>query len=145
MINKSLFSSEKMDWETPKWLFDELNEHFHFTLDPCCTHENAKCLKHYTEYENGLNQLWKNEIVFCNPPYGREITNWIKKAYDESKNGKTTVVLLVPSRTDTKWFHDYIYNQQQIYFLKGRLKFGNSKNSAPFPSMIVVMRSDNND
>lgn len=131
-----------MDWETPQQLFDELNKHFHFTLDPCSTHENAKCLKHYTENENGLIQSWRNEIVFCNPPYGREITNWIKKAYDESKNGKTTVVLLVPSRTDTKWFHDYIYNQQQIYFLKGRLKFGNSKNSAPFPSMVVVMKGE---
>ena len=136
MNNKVLFSSNSNEWATPQWLFDELNKEFNFTLDPCATKENAKCKKFYSLLEDGLKQNWSDETVFCNPPYGREIGKWVKKSYEESKNG--TVVMLIPSRTDTKWFHDYIYNKKEVRFLKGRLKFGDSKNSAPFPSMIVV-------
>lgn len=138
-MNKELmFSSRTDQWATPQDFFDALDAEFHFTLDPCCTHENAKCAKHYTKEDNGLALSWANETVFCNPPYGRELPKWVRKCYDESE--RATVVMLIPARTDTKWFHDYIYGKAEIRFVRGRLKFGNSKNSAPFPSMVVVFR-----
>jgi len=135
-MNKVLFSSKKEDWETPQDLFDELNKEFHFTVDVASSDSNYKVKKHYTETENGLLQNWDNEVVWCNPPYGREVNKWVEKAY--LSKGKT--VMLLPARTDTNWFHTYIYKEPtvEIRFLKGRLKFGNSKNSAPFPSMIVI-------
>ena len=133
-----MFSSKTDLWSTPNDFFDKLNDEFHFTLDPCSTHENAKCYKHFTEEENGLLQDWGNEVVFCNPPYGRQIKDWVKKSYEESQKGNTTVVMLIPARTDTIYFHEYIYHKAEIRFIKGRLKFGNAKNSAPFPSMVVI-------
>jgi phage N-6-adenine-methyltransferase len=140
-MNKELmFSSKSGEYETPQELFDELDKEFHFTLDPCSTHENAKCEKHYTKEEDGLSQSWADETVFCNPPYGRELPKWIKKCYDESK--RATVVMLIPARTDTKAFHEYILGKAEIRFLKGRLKFGGAINSAPFPSMIVIYRRE---
>ena len=130
----------KNDWETPQDFFDKLNEEFHFTLDPCCTKETAKCAKYYTPEDNGLLQDWFNEVVFCNPPYSRELGKWVKKCYEEFLKG-TTIILLIPSRTDTTYFHDYIYNHAtEIRFLKGRLKFGNSSNTCPFPCMVVVYK-----
>ena len=132
-----MFSSKTDLWSTPQDLFDALTLNFDFTLDPCATYENAKCSKYYTKEQDGLKQSWQGERVFVNPPYGREISKWVKKAYEESSNCKV-IVMLLPARTDTKWFHDYIYKKAQIEFIKGRLKFGNSKNSAPFPSMIVI-------
>lgn len=135
-MNKVLFSSNKEDWETPQDLFYKLNKEFNFTVDVASSEENYKCNRHYTEKENGLIQNWNNEIVWCNPPYGRKIGDWVKKA----SKSKATVVMLLPARTDTKWFHEYIYNKAEIRFIKGRLKFGNSVNSAPFPSMIVIFR-----
>lgn len=143
MINKGLMSSNTNEWGTPQDLFDKLDAHFKFTLDPCSTDTNCKCEKHFTKEDNGLIQDWSKDIVFCNPPYGRDIATWVEKAYNENKKG-ATVVLLIPARTDTKYFHDYIYNQHDIYFIKGRLKFtneqGQTQQSAPFPSMIVVMK-----
>lgn len=138
------YSSKTNEWATPQYLFDELDREFNFTLDPCCTDENAKCEKYFTIEDDGLMQDWSNEIVFVNPPYGREIKHWVRKAYEESLKG-ATVVCLIPSRTDTTYWHDYIFGKaSDIRFLKGRLKFGDSKNSAPFPSAIVVYkRSDN--
>ena len=133
-----MFSSKTDLWSTPNDFFDKLNDEFHFTLDPCSTHENAKCYKHFTEEENGLLQDWGNEVVFCNPPYGRQIKYWVKKAYEESQKDNTTVVMLIPARTDTVYFHEYIYHKAEIRFIKGRLKFGDAKNSAPFPSMVVI-------
>ena len=135
-------SSISIEWTTPKAFYDQLNQEFNFTLDPCSTHENAKCKKHFTIKENGLVQSWKNEIVFCNPPYGREIVKWVKKAYYESKVNHAKVVMLIPARTDTSYFHDYIYGKAEIRFLRGRLKFGEGKNSAPFPSMIVIFTKE---
>ena len=135
-----MFSSKTDLWSTPNDFFDKLNDEFHFTLDPCSTHENAKCYKHFTEEENGLLQDWGNEVVFCNPPYGRQIKYWVKKAYEESQKDNTTVVMLIPARTDTVYFHEYIYHKAEIRFIKGRLKFGNAKNSAPFPSMVVIFK-----
>lgn len=129
------FSSKSNEWATPQSFFDELNKEFNFTLDPASTVENAKCKKFFTEEDNGLVKSWDNEIVFCNPPYGRGLKDWVKKA-SESRGG--LVVMLIPARTDTSYFHDYIYNKAEIRFLRGRLKFGDSKNSAPFPSMLVI-------
>jgi phage N-6-adenine-methyltransferase len=137
MNTKVMFSSETDLWSTPQALFDELDRVYQFTLDPCSTKENHKVYNFYTEKEDGLSKNWDGENVFMNPPYGREIGKWIKKA-SESKNG--IVVCLLPARTDTKWFHDYIYGKAEIRFIKGRLKFGDSKNSAPFPSMIVIFK-----
>ena len=133
-----MFSSKTDLWSTPNDFFDKLNDEFHFTLDPCSTNENAKCYKHFTKEENGLLQDWGNEVVFCNPPYGRQIKDWVKKSYEESQKDNTTVVMLIPARTDTIYFHEYIYHKAEIRFIKGRLKFGNAKNSAPFPSMVVI-------
>ena len=134
-----MFSSETDLWSTPQDFFDELDKEFNFTLDPCATSENAKCDKYYTVVENGLNQDWQGHTVFCNPPYGKVIKDWVKKCYEESLKPNTTVVMLIPARTDTSYFHDYIYRKaREIRFIRGRLKFGNAKNSAPFPSMVVV-------
>lgn len=136
---KMMFSSAKDMWATPQSFFDELNNEFHFTLDPCATKTNAKCNKFYTIDEDGLQQDWEGEFVFCNPPYGKMISQWVRKCSQESKKPNTTVVALLPARTDTRYFHDYIYGKaKEIRFIKGRLKFGDSKNSAPFPSMVVV-------
>ena len=137
MNNKTMFSSLSDLWATPQDFFNKLNEEFHFTLDPCANDENHKCDKYYTEKENGLIQDWTNEIVFCNPPYGREIGKWVAKCAES----KCLSVMLIPARTDTRWFHQYIYNKSEIRFIKGRLKFGNSKNSAPFPSMVVIFNN----
>lgn len=141
-MNKNLmFSSKRMDWETPQDFFDKLNVEFHFTLDPCANEQNAKCKKFYTIEQDGLVQSWQGEIVFCNPPYGRELSKWVEKAYKESRKPNTIVVMLIPARTDAKYFHQYIYKKSEIRFIKGRLKFGNSTNGAPFPSMVVVMKN----
>lgn len=120
--------------------FDQLNEEFHFTVDVCAIPENAKCEKFFTPEINGLKQEWEG-VCWCNPPYGREIGKWVEKAYIASTWG-ATVVMLLPARTDTKWFHEYIYNKSEIRFVKGRLKFGNSKTAAPFPSMVVIFKSE---
>ena len=138
-MNEVMFSSKSNEWATPQAFFDELNKEFHFTLDPCATPENAKCKKFFTKEQNGLLQDWSKDIVFCNPPYAREIGKWVEKAYNENKKG-ATVVMLLPARTDTKYFHEYIYMQHEICFIKGRLKFNGANNSAPFPSMVVIMR-----
>ena len=112
---------------------------FNFNLDPCSTEENHKCEKYFTIAENGLEKNWGGYRVFCNPPYS-EISKWVEKAFRETRNDNTLVALLIPSRTDTRYFHDYIYQRAEIRFVKGRLKFGDGKNSAPFPSMLVIFR-----
>lgn len=139
-INTQLMFSSKTDlWSTPQDFFDKLDSEFKFNLDPCSTHENAKCEKYFTIEDNGLIKSWEGYNVFCNPPYGRELKKWVKKAYEESKKENTKIVMLIPARTDTSYFHDYIYNKaKEIRFVRGRLKFGQAKNSAPFPSMVVV-------
>lgn len=138
-MNKALYSSKSNEWTTPQELFDKLDREFHFTLDPASTHENAKCVKHYTQEDNGLEKDWRGETVFCNPPYGRELPLWIYKAAKSAGRG-TTVVMLIPARTDTRAFHDFILGKAEIRFLRGRLKFSGSKQNAPFPSMIVIFR-----
>ena len=138
MNTKALFSSQRSDWETPQDLFERLDEEFRFTLDPAASEECHKCSRFFTEEQDGLLQPWTGERVFCNPPYGRKIGDWAKKACEEAQNPDTIVVMLLPARTDTRWFHRYIYGKAEIRFLKGRLKFGKAKNSAPFPSMVVI-------
>ena len=109
-----------------------------FTLDPCATHANHKCIKYFTKEDDGLVKDWNHNRVFMNPPYGREIGKWVKKAWMSVNGNDCMVVALLPARTDTKWFHDYILGKAEIRFIKGRLKFGSCKNAAPFPSMIVI-------
>lgn len=142
MINKGLMSSVSVEWATPVKFFEELNTEFRFELDPCATHENHKCDMYYTKEQDGLSLDWPEKInIYVNPPYGREISKWVKKCYDTWKgNNKTnTIVMLLPSRTDTKWFHDYIYGKAtEIRFIKGRLKFNDCGVSAHFPSMVVI-------
>lgn len=135
-----MFSSATDQWSTPQEFFNHLNSEFHFTLDPCADENNHKCDLYYTKEQNGLIQNWGGHIVFCNPPYGKEIAKWIQKASQESEKDDTKVVMLIPARTDTKYFHEYIYRKQnvEVRFIKGRLKFGGSRNSAPFPSMVVI-------
>jgi len=135
-----MFSSKTDKWSTPQWLFDRLNNIFCFTLDAYADDANHKCEKYFTEEHNGLNQSGGGYRPFCNPPYGRQIGEWVKKASETVLDDKSCVVMLLPARTDTKWFHDYIANNPRAHtvFLKGRLKFGDEKQNAPFPSMIVV-------
>jgi phage N-6-adenine-methyltransferase len=133
-MNKGMFTSKTEMWETPQKLFDELDKEFHFTLDVCASHKNAKCDSYLTKKQDGLSYDWYGNTCWMNPPYGRSIKKWVKKA-SECDN---LVVGLLPARTDTKWFHDYVLNKAEIRFLKGRLHFSNSKNSAPFPSMVVI-------
>ena len=143
MNTELMFSSVTDQWATPQAFFDQLNEEFHFTLDPCADAQNHKCDRYFTKEQNGLVQSWEGERVFCNPPYGRCIGDWVHKAFDSvtHTHTHTLVVMLIPARTDTRWFHDYIYQKHEVRFIRGRLKFGDSKNPAPFPSMVVVFRS----
>lgn len=140
MVQRSLFSSATPEWGPPQWLFDCLNREFGFTLDPCSTHDNAKCQNHFTLEDDGLSHDWSNQVVFMNPPYGREISKWMHKAFESAQHG-STVVCLVPARTDAKWWHDYcMRGGAEIRLLRGRIRFEGGKHSAPFPSAVVVMR-----
>jgi len=123
---KALFTSNSDEWETPQILFNELDGEFNFDRDPCATSKNAKCCQYYTKEDNGLNWSFRNEGIFINPPYS-QIDKWVKKAYEESEFAKV-IVMLIPARTDTRWFHKYIYlrNNVEIRFIKGRLKFNTS-------------------
>lgn len=139
-INAGMLSSNTDLWATPQNLFDSLNSEFHFDVDVCATSENAKCPAYYSKENDGLNKKWI-ENCWMNPPYGKEIKKWMQRAYESSLRG-AVVVCLVPARTDTSWWHEYAI-KGEIRFIRGRLKFGNSKNSAPFPSAIVVFRREN--
>jgi site-specific DNA-methyltransferase (adenine-specific) len=136
-----MLSSVKMDWETPKELYDKLDKEFGFTLDFCATELNKKHNHFYSEEQDALKQNPNKEIIFCNPPYGNRIKDFVKKCSELGNNN--IVVMLIPARTDTLYFHEYIYGKAEIRFIKGRIKFiGNQKGSgsAPFPSMIVIFR-----
>lgn len=140
MNSKGIFLSKSNEWETPWEFFNMLDAEFHFNLDPCATDENHKCDKYYTIADDGLSKNWCGHRVFCNPPYGRDLPKWAKKAYEESRKPETLVVMLVPARTDTRWFHEFIYGKSEIRFIRGRIKFVGATQPAPFPSMIVVFR-----
>lgn len=137
---QACLSSKTDNWATPQDFFDNLNEEFHFTLDPCANEENHKCDLFFTKEQDGLTKDWGGHVVFCNPPYGKEIANWVRYSYEQSQKPNTTVVMLIPARTDTRYFHDYIYGKTEIRFIKGRLKFGDATTGAPFPSMVVIYR-----
>lgn len=136
-MNRVHLSSKTDLWETPQDLFDNLDAVYHFDLDACALPENAKCQRYFTPEQDGLLQEWTGN-VWCNPPYGRQIGRWVQKAHDSKA---AVVVMLLPARTDTKWFHELCLRGGQVSFLRGRLKFGGSKNNAPFPSMIVVFKN----
>ena len=138
-MNSALFSSSSDEWPTPQFLFDALNAEFGFTLDPCATPTNAKCRKYFTREQDGLAQDWSNETVFMNPPYGRVIGLWMAKAYETACTG-STVVCLVPARTDARWWHEYVM-KGEIRLVRGRLTFEGGRYPAPFPSAIVVFRA----
>jgi phage N-6-adenine-methyltransferase len=139
------FSSDSDEWSTPQDFFDVLNREFKFTLDPCATKKNAKCEKFFTKKDDGLQKSWGDEVVFVNPPYS-QLKAWVAKSAESALYFGATVVMLIPSRTDTRAFHNYIWNDQtnrtrpgvEVRFIRGRLKFGGSKNSAPFPSCVVI-------
>ena len=138
-----MFSSNRDDWRTPKELFDSLNSEFNFTVDLCADDNNHLCDKYYTKENSGFNADLSGECVYCNPPYGRKSTaDWIKKC---ALSGADICVMLIPARTDTKAFHEYIYHKAEIRFIKGRLRYSGAKDPAPFPSMIVIWRFKDND
>jgi phage N-6-adenine-methyltransferase len=132
------FSSKTDMHSTPQDLFNTLDSFHSFETDVCASEENHKCEDYYTAEQDGLSMEWRGSC-WMNPPYGREIGKWMKKAYESSLEG-AVVVCLVPSRTDTAWWHDYAM-KGKIEFIRGRLKFGNAKNNAPFPSVIVVFNA----
>lgn len=153
-MNVALLSSKNMGWCTPADFFSELDQEFHFNLDPAATDKSAKCARYFTPADDGLKADWGGCRVFCNPPYGRQITDWVRKGYEESKKPGTLVVMLIPARTDTSYFHDYIFHGKadEVRFIRGRLTFtdedGNPTKdakgrpcSAPFPSAVVIWRS----
>ena len=134
-----MMTSTSQEWETPQDLFDRLDQEFDFTLDVCATKENTKCKNYYSIDADGLKQKWTGRC-WMNPLY-KQNYEWLKKAYQEVKNGDCELVVgLIPSRTDTVYFHEFILKANEIRFIKGRLKFSGQKNSAPFPSIIVVFK-----
>jgi phage N-6-adenine-methyltransferase len=139
-ISTALYSSRSEEWPTPQSFFDALHREFQFTLDPCATRANAKCRRFFTKKQNGLAQDWGQHRVFCNPPYGREISAWARKCFEASRQG-ALVVLLAHARTDTRWFHDWVYGKaNEIRFVRGRLRFGDGAQSAPFPSLVAIFK-----
>ena len=136
-INTGLFTSDRPDWETPAELFALYDAQYHFTLDVCATANNAKCKHFFTVEDDGLRQSWAGEVCWCNPPYGREVGAWVEKAAHEMTRTKLIAVLL-PARTDTAWWHDYVAPFASIDFLRGRVRFVGADSSAPFPSAVAI-------
>lgn len=136
-VRALLAPGKRNEWETPQGLFDALNDEFGFDLDVCALPENAKCAKFYTPHDDGLSKPWAG-VVWCNPPYGSAIGKWVEKAAREHAKENNYIVMLLPARTDTKWFHDYLYGKTEIRFIRGRLRFGEATHAAPFPSMLCI-------
>jgi phage N-6-adenine-methyltransferase len=137
-IHEALYSSRSEEWPTPADFYESLHGEFGFTLDPCATRVSAKCSRYFTKKQDGLAQDWGAHRVFCNPPYGRTMGAWAKKCFEASRRG-ALVVLLAHSRTDTRWFHDWVYGKaDEIRFVRGRLRFGDGRQSAPFPSLVAI-------
>jgi site-specific DNA-methyltransferase (adenine-specific) len=147
-MNNVHFKSGNKEWETPESLFQPLKKEFDIVLDVCASEHNTKCKAYIDRKGNSLvsswstliSQLGENKAAWMNPPYGRGIDKWVKKAFDEAQKG-ATIIALLPARTDTSWFHNYIHNKHEVRFLKGRIKFVGAPSSAPFPSMIVIFKS----
>lgn len=142
MISLALYSSRSEEWATPQGLFDALDREFRFTLDAAASKENAKCARFYSKADrDGLTQPWGSEVVFLNPPYGREIGKWMQRAAEQSSGAKATVVCLIHARTDTKWWHTWVMPYaSELRFIRGRVTFAGATNSSPFPSVVVVFR-----
>lgn len=141
MKTELFFSCKTDQWSTPQDFFDQLDNEFHFTLDPCADEANHKCERYFTSEQDGLKQDWSGETVFCNPPYGRKVGKWVEKCFREVYQGNCKcAVLLLFANTDTKWFHDWIYHKAEVRFIKGRLKFGGGRVNSPKPSMVVIFR-----
>lgn len=146
-INTGLFTSDSTEWETPQEFFDELDREFGFDLDVCAQLKNAKLSPFFSPEDDGLSQDWTG-TCWMNPPYGRKIGKWVAKAKGESEKNGATVVCLLPARTDTRWWHDYIWDEKnhrpqpgvEVRLIRGRLKFVGSKYSAPFPSAVIIFR-----
>ena len=143
MNTEVMFSSKKDDWETPQTLFDKMNAIYNFSYDLAASDDNAKCEHYFTKEDDSLATDWTaiDGNLWLNPPYGRDLKRWIKKAYESSLNRQGVIVVLIPSRTDTSYWHDYIFNKANIEFLRGRLKFevgGVAGQSAPFPSAMIT-------
>lgn len=140
-MNEGMFSSDRQDWQTPQGFFDLVNEEFDFTLDAAASSHNAKCENYYTEEVDALSLAWRG-TVWCNPPYGRTIGDWVKKGYDEAQRHGSTVVMLIPARTDTAYWHDYVMAAAEVRLVRGRLVFGvgEATSNAPFPSALIVFR-----
>lgn len=136
-ISTILYSSRSEEWPTPKDFFERLDAEFQFTLDPCATARNAKCRIYFTKGDDGLRQSWGRHRVFCNPPYGRQMRQWAEKCFAAAQGG-ALVVLLAHARTDTRWFHDWVYGKADVRFVRGRLRFGDGSQSAPFPSLVAI-------
>ena len=134
-MNEGMYSSKHIEYSTPPDFFAKVDDIFHFTLDACASIDNFKCFEYYTIYNDALERDWPGS-VWCNPPYGKEISKWVKKAYKESRNQLGCVVMLIPARTDTKYWHDYVMKSKRIWFVRGRLNF-NGIGPAPFPSAVV--------
>ncbi|KZU10456.1 putative prophage LambdaSo DNA modificationmethyltransferase [Lactiplantibacillus plantarum] len=150
MVNKALFTSSKEDWETPQDFYDRLNAKYHFEWDLAASDDNAKCSCYFTRDDNSLEYDWGglSGNLFLNPPYGRELKLWVRKAANTKLKAKQNLVMLIPARTDTSYWHDYIFNHAEIKFLRGHLKFevgGISGDSAPFPSAVVIYTGDGDD
>jgi len=140
-LNEGLFTSDRGDWSTPQAFFDIVNAEFRFTFDAAASDDNAKTTMYYTETDDALMRPWPG-VVWCNPPYGRGISNWVRKGYEEAQTG-STVVMLIPARTDTAYWHDYVMRAAEVRLVRGRLVFGTgeARANAPFPSALVVFRA----
>ena len=135
-LTSGMTSSLTDNWPTPSYVFDRLNDEFHFTLDVCADDLNHKCDRYFTKEIDGLAQEWTG-TCWMNPPYGRTIGQWVKKAYDAARGG-AVVVCLLPARTDTRWWRDYVMCASELRFISGRVKFGNANTGAPFPSVVAI-------
>lgn len=138
-LTQERFAAKSTEYETPQDLFDRLDAEFHFTCDVASSDSNAKCQHHYTVEHDGLRQRWEG-VCWCNPPYGREMPKWIRKARREAENGNATTVMLIPARTNTGWWHDDCL-MGEVRFVRGRPRFNGGKHGLPFPLAIVIFRA----
>lgn len=141
--NNGRYNGHGREWETPPEVFQPLNQEFGFTLDACATPANAKCPRYFTESQNGLEQSWAGEVVFLNPPYGKEIPPWTRKAREAAANHGATVVALLPASCDLRWWHEDVVNRAEVRYLRGRVRWltgGPYRASGFFASVVVIWR-----
>lgn len=138
--NNGRYNGNGRNWQTPPEIFDPLHREFDFDLDPCATASSAKCKTFFTEAQNGLEQSWEGHRVFMNPPYGREVYAWTRKA----RTSGALVVGLLPASTDLAWWHDDVVGHAKVRYLRGRVRFltdGPYRASGFFASVIVIWRA----